>query len=262
MWFCDCGENAVKRGWQIATLGLLVFSGCALLIGVFGAPFLNARPLPLRDTLGPGPGFFPMWLSLLALTLCGFLLLELRAQPADDSAAPFPVPDRDTMLRLAGLFTLLLLAAWRFPAFPLLEKLGLGSEFVRGGVAALIAAGCALALALWPNRLAELSEEAAVLRIGAVIGLLILAAAALDPLGFRFTALLFTTLLVVALGARSLTVIVPFVLAGSLGVFYVFYHALKVPLPIGPWDHLLKPIETAAIALWSLVWSFVTFFVR
>jgi len=35
------------------------------------------------------------------------------------------------------------------------------------------------------------------------------------------------------LGARSAIAIVLTALAGSFGVFHVFYHWLKVPLPIG-----------------------------
>ena len=38
----------MKRGWQIATLGFIVFAGLALVIGVWGASFINARPLPLK----------------------------------------------------------------------------------------------------------------------------------------------------------------------------------------------------------------------
>ncbi len=236
----------MKRGWQIATLGFIVFAGLALVIGVWGASFLNARPLPLKDTLGPGPGFFPLWLSILALLLGAGLLAEVSRRPAEDGdGSPYPQPGPGVVRTLFPVLALLALVAWKFPAFPLLERIGVGSELVRTIISSILAAGCALALVLLPQRHDEMSDDGAVLRIGAVLGLLLLATAALDPLGFRVTALLFTALLLPALGAKDLRIIVPFVLSASLGVFYVFYHQLKVPLPIGPYDWIFKPIEAA-----------------
>jgi len=58
-------------------------------------------------------------------------------------------------------------------------------------------------------------------------------AALLEPLGFRLTMLAFLAALLVALGARSAVAVSLTALAGSFGVFHVFYYWLKVPLPIG-----------------------------
>jgi hypothetical protein len=55
----------------------------------------------------------------------------------------------------------------------------------------------------------------------------------LEPVGFRLTLLLFNAYLLVALGARTWWVVAAFAVAGSFGVFHVFYHWLKVPLPVG-----------------------------
>ncbi len=145
---------------------MLVVFGFALYLTLFGIHPLKSRPLPLKDTLGPGPGFFPMWLSILGLALGALLLVEVRRQPADTGEPLMP-------------------------------------------------------------------DRAALMRILAVLGLLALAALALDPLGFRLTALAFTFLLLLALGIRSPAIIAVFVLAASFGVFHVFYYWLKVPLPIG-----------------------------
>ena len=71
---------------------------------------------------------------------------------------------------------------------------------------------------------------------GRIIGLIVLLAAAfvaLDPLGYRLTALLFITLTLLVLGVRNVPAIVVVALAGSFGVFHSFYYWLKVPLPIG-----------------------------
>ena len=78
-----------------------------------------------------------------------------------------------------------------------------------------------------------LPNRQAALQAGGVLVALIAAAALLEPLGFRLTMLLFIAGLLLALGARSPTAIVLTALAGSFGVFHVFFYWLKVPLPIG-----------------------------
>lgn len=57
----------MKRGWQVATIALF------LLCGWFAFESLQ---LSLTDALGPGPGFFPFWLSVAG----GGLALVLFAQ--------------------------------------------------------------------------------------------------------------------------------------------------------------------------------------
>jgi putative tricarboxylic transport membrane protein len=72
----------------------------------------------------------------------------------------------------------------------------------------------------------------ALVRILAVIAGLAAAAAFLETLGFRLVAFVFCGLLLPVLGARNPIVIAVFAALGSFGVFHVFYHWLKVPLPI------------------------------
>jgi len=45
--------------------------------------------------------------------------------------------------------------------------------------------------------------------------------------------LLFLVHMMVSLGVRRLWLVVIMALGGSFGTFHVFYHWLKVPLPIG-----------------------------
>ena len=73
----------------------------------------------------------------------------------------------------------------------------------------------------------------ALTRILAVVAGLAAAAALLEIAGFRLVALVFCALLLPALGARNPIVIAIFAVLGSFGVFHVFYHWLKVPLPLG-----------------------------
>jgi putative tricarboxylic transport membrane protein len=149
----------VRLGWLVA---------CVCLLGVFAAALVTSLDYSLTDTLGPGPGFFPFWLSVLGIGLTGAMMAHIaRGRIVDDDAVSF-LPDRWAALRAAGVLVALTVAA-----------------------------------------------------------------ALLEPLGFRLTMLPFIAALLVILGARSPLAIALCAAAGSFGVFHVFYYWLKVPLPIG-----------------------------
>jgi len=76
-------------------------------------------------------------------------------------------------------------------------------------------------------------DRSAMFRIVGIIVLLLAAFTALDPHGYRLTALVFITLLLLVLGVRNYIAIALVALALSFGVFHSFYYWLKVPLPIG-----------------------------
>jgi hypothetical protein len=78
-----------------------------------------------------------------------------------------------------------------------------------------------------------LPDRPGTLRILAIMAALVGSVGLLDPLGFRISLFLFLFFLPLALGARSWWLILIFALAGSFGVFHVFYYWLKVPLPVG-----------------------------
>jgi putative tricarboxylic transport membrane protein len=136
------------------------------LLGIFALALVTSLDYSLIDTLGPGPGFFPFWLSLIGAVLTVAILVE--------TARSHNIPT---------------------------------------------------------GRI--LASRQAALQAGGVLIALIAAAALLEPLGFRLTMLLFIAGLLLALGARSPSAIVLTALAGSFGVFHVFFYWLKVPLPIG-----------------------------
>ena len=149
----------MHRGWQVA---------CVCLLGVFVPALITSLGYSLTDALGPGPGFFPFWLSVVGIALTAGMLVQLaRGSIVSDDA-----------------------------------------------------------VALLPSRQVALQA-------GAVLVALTVAAALLEPLGFRLTMLPFIAGLLLALGARSLLAIALTAVAGSFGVFHVFYYWLKVPLPIG-----------------------------
>lgn len=158
----------MKRGWQLASLGFLA---------LFLFAIWKSLALPLKDALGPGPGFFPLWLGIIGGLLAVALIVEVTRATDMGPEATELVPDKPAMLRIL-----------------------------------------------------------------AVLGLLALTALLFEPLGFRVSAFLFTALLLPALGVRAPITILVFALFSSVGVFHVFYHWLKVPLPIGPFDYLLKPL--------------------
>ena len=148
----------MKRGWQAAAVTLLA---------TFAFFIFESWQLSLRDTLGPGPGFFPFWLGVLGAVLAVFLLTQLH-----------------------------------------LNRVDLGTEalvFDRAGVrnAVLVLAG------------------------------LIVAAALLDVLGFRLSMLLLIPYVLVVLGVRNWVAVGICAVAGSFGVYHVFFDLLKVPLPAG-----------------------------
>jgi putative tricarboxylic transport membrane protein len=147
----------VRRGRLVA---------CVCLLGIFVAALVTSLDYSLVDALGPGPGFFPFWLSLIGAALT--VAVSIQTARSRDLAT----------------------------------------------------------LSILPNRQAAL-------RAGAVLVALMLAAALLEPLGFRLTMLVFIAGLLLVLGARSPSAILLTALAGSFGVFHVFFYWLKVPLPIG-----------------------------
>ena len=156
------GSAAGKLGWQIA---------CLCLLGIFVPALVTSLGYSLTDSLGPGPGFFPFWLSLIGAVLSAAMLAQVTLAKADD--------------------------------------------------------GIAISLAsLAPERRVALQA------IGVLVALTA-AAALFEPLGYRLTMLPFLVGLLLILGARSPIAIALTSLAGSFGVFHVFYHWLKVPLPIG-----------------------------
>jgi putative tricarboxylic transport membrane protein len=151
-------SKALKVGWQVA---------CLCLLGIFVPALVTSLGYSLTDALGPGPGFFPFWLSLIGALLSAAILVQVTLAPTDADVPRSLVPDRQVALQALGV--LVALAA---------------------------------------------------------------AAALLEPLGYRLTMLPFIAGLLLILGARSPIAISVTALAGSFGVFHVFYHWLKVPLPI------------------------------
>ena len=88
----------MRQGRLIATGAMLVF--CVFAIW-------QSLLLPLTDRLGPGPGFFPFWLSLFGVALAVALLVTTfreAADPSDSGARILPHgPGAARWLAIVGL---------------------------------------------------------------------------------------------------------------------------------------------------------------
>ena len=149
----------MKRAWQIACIAFLALSIFMIVLSF---------EYPYHDKLGPGPGFFPVWLSVItgALSLALFFQTTWGKSATDATAGHFP-------------------------------------------------------------------ERQGFVRIMVIMVALVACLALLDPLGFRISLFLFLLFLPFGLGMRNWWVILIFAVAGSFGIFHVFYYWLKVPLPMG-----------------------------
>jgi putative tricarboxylic transport membrane protein len=103
----------VKRGWIVASLFFLaLFSGTIWL----------SASLPLLDELGPGPGFFPIWLAGIGAVLSVVLVVQTARAPTDGPSDSL-MPDRDALFRISCIIVMLVFGAlvldwlgWRITA--------------------------------------------------------------------------------------------------------------------------------------------------
>ena len=84
----------MKRGWQAAVGVLLV---------VFAFFAFESLRLSLRDALGPGPGFFPFWLSVTGGALGLVLLVQVARGTVDLETQALKFELLPVALVLAGL---------------------------------------------------------------------------------------------------------------------------------------------------------------
>jgi putative tricarboxylic transport membrane protein len=95
----------MKRGWQAAV---------AVLLLVFAFFAFESLRLSLRDALGPGPGFFPFWLSVVGGLLAVVLLMQVARGRVEFESQTLNFELRPVALVLGGLIV----------ATALLEALG------------------------------------------------------------------------------------------------------------------------------------------
>jgi putative tricarboxylic transport membrane protein len=84
----------MKRGWQAAV---------AVLLAVFAFFAVESLRLSLRDALGPGPGFFPFWLSVIGGVLAVLLMVQVSRGRIEFESQTLKFELRPVALVLAGL---------------------------------------------------------------------------------------------------------------------------------------------------------------
>lgn len=100
----------MKKAWQIS---------CVLFIGLAIYWLFLSFQYPYHDRLGPGPGFFPFWLSLFMGVLALALLVQItRGKSEIDESGTILPPDRAAGMRIVTIIGSLL------AALLLLEPLG------------------------------------------------------------------------------------------------------------------------------------------
>ena len=88
-------------------------------LALFGLAIALSLQLSLSDTLGPGPGFFPFWLSIIGAVLAVVLFAQVTRGAPDALGAVSVLPEREAAWRVGRV--LISLAAVAL----LLELLGL-----------------------------------------------------------------------------------------------------------------------------------------
>ena len=85
---------------------------CLCLAAIFLSAIVTSLGYSLTDALGPGPGFFPFWLSLVGFVLTGVILVEnLRSR----NASPLDfLPSREAALQAGAVVVALIAGAALF----------------------------------------------------------------------------------------------------------------------------------------------------
>jgi putative tricarboxylic transport membrane protein len=118
--------SGARQGWLIAT-------GVMLALCLFAV--WQSSLLALTDKLGPGPGFFPFWLSLIGTGFSLALLVGVIRAPADDAGAKPILPRGFGARRIGAIIGTLALTAL------LMEVLGFQLAMLGFNVALLVALG-------------------------------------------------------------------------------------------------------------------------
>jgi putative tricarboxylic transport membrane protein len=99
----------MKRAWQIASVA---FVALAVLTIVLSFDY------PYKDKLGPGPGFFPLWMSLITAGLSLALFIQTTWGSSLAGAAVTLRPEREGAVRI------LLIMGALVACLAILERLG------------------------------------------------------------------------------------------------------------------------------------------
>jgi putative tricarboxylic transport membrane protein len=81
----------MKKSWQIMSLAFVVLSLFVLILS-FAYPY--------HDKLGPGPGFFPIWMSIITGGLALSLFIQTTRAKGSSASISSLLPDRSGIKRI------------------------------------------------------------------------------------------------------------------------------------------------------------------
>ena len=81
----------MRKAWQLASLAFVALAAFML--------FLSFE-YPYKDRLGPGPGFFPIWMALIMAGLALGLWIQTRRSPNDGQRISVLLPDSEGLRRV------------------------------------------------------------------------------------------------------------------------------------------------------------------
>ncbi len=73
---------------------------CILFLGMSLFSLVMSFEYPYHDKLGPGPGFFPFWISVISGVLAVGLLVQTSLSEAGEQRATKFIPERPAVLRI------------------------------------------------------------------------------------------------------------------------------------------------------------------
>ena len=124
---------------------------CVCLLGMFAAALGTSLGYSLADALGPGPGFFPFWLSLLGAALTVAILVETAR--SHDITTGSILPSRQAAWQVGGVLIALGAAA------ALIEPLGFRLTMLLFIAGLLLALGARSPFAIFSPRWREVSAS-------------------------------------------------------------------------------------------------------
>jgi len=140
--------------------------------------------------------------------------------------------------RAAGLVICLvgLYAAWASREYPLGSLAEPGPGFLPLVLSMLLAvAGAAVAVRGGGPEIVRPASFAEARFVAVICGVLVLAAFAIERLGYRLTVIAMLVLLLGVIERRHPLAVAAVAGAMAFGTFYLINNVLRVPLPLGPW---------------------------
>ncbi len=89
----------MKRAWQIMCMAFVALSVFTIVLSF---------DYPYKDRLGPGPAFFPIWMSIITGALSLALFIQTTWGKSDTEAAPPLYPGRQGAMRIMIIIIALL----------------------------------------------------------------------------------------------------------------------------------------------------------